>query len=69
LARLNPLSASIHDNPTGLYVDPISPNDKGLPIKEGVVVRHNRHPTAPQVFSPAANAGINVGDIITNVGQ
>ena len=64
--QLNSLSASIHDNPTGLYVDPISPNAKGLPIKEGVVVRHNRHPTAPQVFSPAANAGINVGDIITN---
>jgi membrane-associated protease RseP (regulator of RpoE activity) len=64
--QLNSISASIHEHPTGLYVEPISPNAKGLPIKEGVVVRYNRHPTAPQVFSPAANAGINVGDIITN---
>jgi membrane-associated protease RseP (regulator of RpoE activity) len=65
--QLNSISASIHENPTGLHVEPISSNAKGLPIKEGVVVRYNRHPTAPQVFSPAANAGINVGDIITNV--
>ena len=34
--ELNSISASIHENPTGLYVEPISTNTKGLPIKEGV---------------------------------